>query len=101
MRRQGRVEIGVWGGRKSKSERKHQAFLVTAKGDRLRLRRYDGPSMRDAVLEAMAGMEVVVEGIERDELFIATTVDLAPTNAKTRVSSAPPALGNRRRRRKG
>lgn len=77
VRRQGRVEIGPWGGH-SKSGRQHQAFLVTAEGERLRLRRYDGPSMRDEVLEAMEGKEVVVEGMQRDELFIAKAVHVAP-----------------------
>ena len=73
MRREGRIEIGAWGGQ-SKSGRQHQAFLVTADGERLRLRRYDGPSMRDEVLEAMAGQEVIVEGMLRDELFIAQSL---------------------------
>ena len=77
MRREGRVEIGPWGGH-SKSGRQHQEFLVTAEGERLRLRRYDGPSMRDEVLEAMEGKEVVVEGMLRDELFIAKAVHVAP-----------------------
>jgi hypothetical protein len=77
MRRQGRIEVGPWGGQ-SKSGRQHQVFLVTDSGERLRLRRYDGPSMRDEVLEAMSGQDVVVEGIERDRLFIATTVRVAP-----------------------
>jgi hypothetical protein len=73
MRREGRIEIGPWGG-ESKSGRQHQAFLVTAEGERLRLRRYDGPSMRDDVLEAMAGQDVIVEGMLRDKLFIARSV---------------------------
>jgi hypothetical protein len=77
MRRQGRVEIGAWGGH-SKSARQHQAFLVTPEGERLRLRRYDGPSMRDEVLEAMDGQDVVVEGMLRDELFIAKTLRVMP-----------------------
>ena len=68
MRRQGRIQIGPYGG-DSKSGRQHQVFLVTAEGERLRLRRYDGPSMRDEVLEAMEGKEVIVEGLVRDELF--------------------------------
>ena len=84
MRRQGRIEIGPWGGH-SKSRRQHQAFLVTAEGDRLRLRRYDGPSMRDEVLEAMEGKEVVVEGMLRDELFIAKALRVVPADAAKAV----------------
>jgi hypothetical protein len=77
VRRQGRIEIGPWGGQ-SKSRRQHQAFLVTSEGERLRLRRYDGPSMRDETLEAMAGQEVIVDGLQRDELFIAKALRVAP-----------------------
>ena|SRR5215475_7317082 len=99
MRRQGRVEIGPWGGR-SKSGRQHQAFLVTAEGERLRLRRYDGPSMRDAVLEAMEGKEIVVEGLLRDELFIAKALRAAPAASKAPDSgTAPSASGGRARRK--
>lgn len=76
MRIQGRIEIGPFGGQ-SKSARRHQAFLVTADGERLQLRRYDGPSMRDAVLEAMAGQDVVADGQRRAGLFIATSVEPA------------------------
>lgn len=77
MRLQGRIEIGPFGGT-SKSARRHQAFLVTPDGERLQLRRYDGPSMRDAVLEAMAGQDVVADGLRRDGLFIARTLTPAP-----------------------
>ncbi|MGD9906301.1 MAG: hypothetical protein AB7U83_22745 [Vicinamibacterales bacterium] len=73
MRVQGRIEIGPFGGT-SKSAREHQAFLVTAAGERLQLRRYGGPSMRDAALEAMAGQEVVADGLLRDHLFIAKVI---------------------------
>jgi hypothetical protein len=73
----GRIEIGPWGGA-SKSRRQYQAFLLTDEGERLRLRRYDGPSMRDEKLEAMAGQEVIVDGLQRDELFIAKAVRVAP-----------------------
>jgi hypothetical protein len=83
MRREGRVEIGPWGGQ-SKSGRQHQAFLVTAEGERLRLRRYDGPSMRDELLEAMEGKVVVVEGILRDELFIAKVLQVSPATPRSR-----------------
>jgi hypothetical protein len=70
---EGRIEIGPYGGT-SKSARKHQAFLVTPDGERLLLRRYDGPSMRDETLEALEGQTVVAEGQRRDDLFIATRV---------------------------
>jgi hypothetical protein len=69
----GRVEIGPFGG-VSKSARRHQAFLVTDDGERLQLRRHDGPSMRDEVLEGMAGQQVVVDGMRRDRLVIATAI---------------------------
>lgn len=69
----GRIELGPYGG-VSKSAREHQAFLVTTGGERLQLRRYDGPTMRDDVLEKLAGQQVVVEGMRRDRLFIATSV---------------------------
>lgn len=77
MRVTGRVEIGPYGA-DSKSARKHQVFLVTADGERLLLRRYDGPSMRDEVLEDLAGQEVVADGLLRDRLFIAKSVRRAP-----------------------
>ena len=73
MRLEGRIEVGPYA-TGSKSARKHQVFLVTGDGERLRIRRYDGPSMRDSVLEAMDGTDVVAEGQRRDELFIATDV---------------------------
>jgi hypothetical protein len=98
MRRRGRVEIGPWGGH-SKSGRQHQAFLVTAEGKRLRLRRYDGPSMRDEVLEAMEGKDVVVEGLLRDELFIARVLRVAPAESKPDSGRGPSALGGKARRR--
>jgi len=77
VRRRGRIEIGPWGGQ-SKSRRQHQAFLVTPEGERLRLRRHNGPSMRDETLEAMAGQEVIADGLQRDELFIAKALRVAP-----------------------
>ena len=70
MRIEGRVEIGPYGGT-SKSARQHQAFLVTPDGERLLLRRYDGPSLRDEELEALEGQAVVADGLRRDDLFIA------------------------------
>ena len=73
MELRGRVEIGPFGG-VSKSARRHQAFLVTDDGERLQLRRHDGPSMRDEVLENMAGLDVVVDGMRRDRLVIATAI---------------------------
>jgi hypothetical protein len=76
MRVHGRVEIGPFGG-SSKSARQHQAFLVTADGERLQLRRYGGPSMRDSVLEDLAGQDVVADGQRRDGLFIANTLEPA------------------------
>ena len=51
---------------------------MTPEGERLRLRRYDGPSMRDETLEAMAGQEVIADGLQRDELFIAKALRVAP-----------------------
>jgi hypothetical protein len=77
LRVHGRIEIGPFGGDASKSARKHQAFLVTADGERLQLRRYGGPSMRDVVLEGMAGQDVVAEGQRREGLFIANSVEPA------------------------
>ena len=76
MRIAGRVEIGPYGGT-SKSARKHQAFLVTAAGERLLLRRYDGPAMRDEQLEALDGCDVVADGLRRDDLFIAKSLTAA------------------------
>ena len=75
-RLKGRIEINAYAVG-SKSAREHQAFLVTADGERLLLRRYDGPTMRDAVLEAMDGKEVVAEGMRRDRVFIAKQVRAA------------------------
>lgn len=90
MRVQGRIEIGPFGG-ESKSARRHQAFLVTADGRRLLLRRYDGPSMRDESLEAMAGQEVVAEGLLREDLLIAKTI------APALPASEPPGHARLRR----
>ncbi len=73
MELKGRVEIGPFGG-DSKSARRFQAFLVTDDGERLQLRRNDGPSMRDEVLEGMAGQQVIVDGLRRDRLVIATSI---------------------------
>jgi hypothetical protein len=95
MRVQGRIEIGPYGGT-SKSARQHQAFLVTPDGERLQLRRYDGPPMRDAVLEGMAGQEVVADGLRRDRLFIAKA--LAPATAPA-SGTAPSASGGRAKRK--
>jgi hypothetical protein len=83
MRVHGRIEIGPFGG-VSKSARRHQAFLVTVDGERLQLRRYDGPSMRDAVLEGLAGKDVVADGQRREKLFIATTVEPITTTKRER-----------------
>lgn len=80
MRIAGRVEIGPYGGA-SKSARRHQAFLVTAEGERLLLRRYDGPAMRDEALEALEGQDVVAEGLRRDDLFIARSLTVARESA--------------------
>ncbi len=99
MRREGRIEIGPWGGH-SKSGRQHQAFLVTTEGERLRLRRHDGPSMRDEVLEAMEGKEVVVEGLLRDRLFIAKTLHVSPAGATAPDSGIAPSTSGRKARRK-
>ena len=99
MKLEGRVEIAPYGA-DSKSARKHQAFLVTPGGERLRLRRYDGPPMRDTTLEAMDGQHVVAEGQRREQLFIATDVQ-AVTPAATRPASetAPSASGKRVQRK--
>lgn len=99
MRLQGRIEIGPFGGT-SKSARQHQAFLVTADGERLQLRRYDGPPMRDAVLEDMAGQEVVVDGLRRDRLFIAKVLAPAgPPSTAPSSGTAPSASGGRAKRK--
>lgn len=89
MRIEGRVEIGPYGGT-SKSARKHQAFLVTAGGERLLLRRYDGPAMRDEQLEALDGHDVVAEGLRRDDLFIAKRLTAADA-PEAPGSGTPPA----------
>lgn len=99
MRVQGRIEIGPFGG-VSKSARQYQAFLVTTDGERLQLRRYDGPSMRDAVLEALDGQEVVADGLRRDRLFIAKTLALAgPPSTAPSSGTAPSASGRRAKRK--
>lgn len=87
-------------GADSKSARKHQAFLVTATGERLLLRRHDGPPMRDAALEAMNGVDVVAEGQRRDRLFVATHVRAAPADLKVPGSEKAPSASGRRARRK-
>jgi hypothetical protein len=95
MTLRGRIDIGPYGA-DSKSARAHQAFLVTGDGQRLLLRRHDGPSMRDGVLEAMAGREVIAEGLLRGTLFIATdlrTVD--DTTTAPGSGTAPSASGGR------
>jgi hypothetical protein len=99
MRLQGRIEIGPFGGT-SKSARRHQAFLVTEDGERLQLRRYDGPTMRDATLEQMAGQDVVADGLRRDRLFIA--VALKPASAPPTAPSpgrSPSASGGKAKRK--
>jgi hypothetical protein len=99
MRLLGRIEIAAYGAR-SKSARKYQAFLVTLDGDRLLLRRYDGPSMRDAVLEAMAGSDVEADGMLRDRLFVAKRLRLRRETLKARDGEkAPSASGGKSRRR--
>jgi hypothetical protein len=99
MRVHGRIEIGPFGG-VSKSARQHQAFLVTSDGERLQLRRHDGPSMRDPVLEGMAGQNVVADGQRRDRLFIATSLEPAgPTSTAPSSGTAPSASGGRQKRR--
>lgn len=99
MRLRGRIEIGPFGGT-SKSARQHQAFLVTADGERLQLRRYDGPSMRDVVLEDMAGQEVVVDGLRRDRLFIAKVLEPAGPPATAPSSGTAPSASAGRAKRK-
>ena len=61
------------------------------------LRRYDGPSMRDEVLEAMAGQTVVADGLLRDRLFIARS--LKP-DAKAPESGTPPSTSGGRAKRR-
>lgn len=94
----GRVEIGPYAAG-SKSARQHQAFLVTAEGERLLLRRYDGPSMRDAVLEALRGETVVVEGLRREGLFVAKTLTAAEPPRAPGSGTAASASGGRAPRR--
>jgi len=76
VRQLGTIEVGPFA-LGSKSGRSKQAFLVTPDGRRLLLRRYDGPSLGDQVLEKMAGDVVTAEGIQRGDLFIATALDPA------------------------
>ena len=98
MRLVGRIEVGPYGA-DSKSARQHQAFLVTDDGERLLLRRYDGPTLRDAVLEALEGARVEVVGLRRETLFIAKRLRPA-TAVKARGSgTAPSASGGRARRK--
>jgi hypothetical protein len=78
---EGRVEIAPYAAG-SKSARQHQPFLVTATGERLMLRRYDGPPMRDSVLEKMDGKDVIAEGERRDNLFIAWEIRAAKAPAR-------------------
>lgn len=98
MRVHGRVEIGPYA-RGSKSARQHQAFLVTDDGERLLLRRYDGPSMRDEVLEAMAGQAVVADGLLRDRVFIAKTLQPAGDPTAPESETPPSTSGGRAKRR--
>ena len=99
MKLAGRVEIAPYGA-DSKSARKHQAFLVTPGGERLRLRRYDGPPMRDTTLEAMDGQDVVAEGQRREQLFIATDVQAAKSSATRPASETAPSASGKTVRRK-
>jgi hypothetical protein len=85
VRLEGQVEVRPYAVG-SKSERQHQVFLVTPTGERLLLRRYDGPPMRDTVLEALAGQSVVAVGERHDRLFIATDVRPATPAVKARGS---------------
>ena len=99
MKLEGRVEVGAYGA-DSKSARKHQTFLVTPSGERLLLRRYDGPPMRDTALEAMDGQDVVAEGQRREQLFIATDVQAAKSAATTPASETAPSASGKSARRK-
>lgn len=99
IRVRGRIEIGPYGGG-SKSARQHQAFLVTTDGERLRLRRLDGPSMRDETLESMAGQEVIASGLRRDALFIAKTVQPANADPRAPASGTAPSASDGRAKRK-
>lgn len=79
MKQLGTIEVGPFA-LGSRSGRSKQVFLVTPEGRRLLLRRYEGPSLGDRVLEKMAGDVVAAEGIQRGDLFIATSLDrIAPT----------------------
>lgn len=100
VRIEGTIEIGPYGA-DSKSARAHQAFLVTADGERLRLRRYDGPSMRDETLEALAGRRVVAVGLKRARLFIAKSLEVDAEGVKEGGSGRAPSTsrGTSRRRR--
>ena len=96
---EGRIEIGPYA-TGSKSARKHQAFLVTSGGERLVLRRYDGPPMRDEVLEELSGQDVVADGMQRGSLFIATALraaDDAKAPSRETPPSAPPGRAPRKR----
>ena len=96
---EGRIEIGPYAPG-SKSARKHQVFLVTSDGERLILRRYDGPPMRDEVLEELSGHDVVADGTQRGGLFIATALRAAdrPTAPSRETPlSAPPGKAPRKR----
>lgn len=99
MRLVGRVEIHPYAG-DSKSARPHQAFLVTADGERLLLRRYDGPPMRDEVLEAMDGTDVEADGLRRDTLFIAKALRPARVDVTAPVSETGPSASGGKARRK-
>ncbi len=88
MRLVGRIEIGAFGA-DSKSARKHQAFLVCDSGERMLLRRYDGPAMRDKVLEAMAGQRVEAEGLVREHLLLAKSLKRAKSLKKVSSVIAP------------
>ena len=65
---------------------------MTDDGERLQLRRYDGPSMRDEVLESMAGQDVVVDGLRRDRLVIAKAIAPAPRDSVPPEGAAEPKM---------
>lgn len=89
MQLEGRVEVGPYGAG-SKSARSHQAFLVTADGERMLLRRLHGPPMRDGELETLDGKDVVVDGQRRDRMFLATSVHVAPPAIKAPAPESAP-----------
>jgi hypothetical protein len=85
---EGRIELGPYA-TGSKSARSAQPFLVTADGERLLLRRYDGPPRGDETLEALAGETVIAEGLRRGHLFIAKSLTPA-SQPRVRGSGSKP-----------